>query len=142
MHRRGDAKTMDALSAYNDVVEDVISELMEVRDKFYAAGVAPEQIILDPGLGFSKNSQQNWQLLGNLERFARLGNRVLVGTSRKRFLGSLLTTAGKAAPPKERDNATVATTALAAAKGAWGVRVHDVAANLDAAKVAARQVAP
>jgi dihydropteroate synthase len=142
MHRRGDAKTMDALSAYDDVVEDVISELMEVRDKFYAAGVAPEQIILDPGLGFSKNSQQNWQLLGNLERFARLGNRVLVGTSRKRFLGSLLTTAGKAAPPKERDNATVATTALAAAKGAWGVRVHDVAANLDAAKVAARQVAP
>ncbi|HEY8294162.1 MAG TPA: dihydropteroate synthase [Micrococcaceae bacterium] len=142
MHRRGDAKTMDALSAYDDVVEDVISELMEVRDKFYAAGVAPEQIILDPGLGFSKNSQQNWQLLGNLERFARLGNRVLVGTSRKRFLGSLLTSAGKAAPPKERDNATVATTALAAAKGAWGVRVHDVAANLDAAKVAARQVAP
>lgn len=141
MHRRGDAKTMDALSAYDDVVEDVISELMEVRDKFYAAGVGPEQIILDPGLGFSKNSQQNWQLLGNLERFARLGNRVLVGTSRKRFLGSLLTSAGKAAPPKERDNATVATTALAAAKGVWGVRVHDVAANLDAAKVAARQVA-
>ncbi len=142
MHRRGDAKSMDALNAYDDVVEDVISELMEVRDKFYAAGVGPEQIILDPGLGFSKNSQQNWQLLGNLERFALLGNRVLVGTSRKRFLGSLLTSAGKAAPPKERDNATVATTALAAAKGAWGVRVHDVAANLDAAKVAARQVAP
>ena len=142
MHSRGNPQTMDALSSYGDVVEDVISELREVRDKFFAAGVAPEQLIVDPGLGFSKNAQQNWTLLGNLERFAVLGHKILVGTSRKRFLGSLLSTAGKAAAPKERDNATVATTALAAAKGAWGVRVHDVAANLDAVKVAARQVAP
>lgn len=139
MHSRGNSKTMDALTAYGDVVEDVIAELMEVRDRFYDAGVSPDQIIVDPGLGFSKNADQNWQLLGSLERFEVLGHRVLIGTSRKRFLGSLLTTAGKAAAPKDRDNATVATTALAAAKGAWGVRVHDVAANLDAAKVAARQ---
>lgn len=140
MHRRGTARTMDALTGYKDVVEDVLAELIKARDKFYSASVAPEQIIVDPGLGFSKNSAQNWELLANLDRFELLGHRVLVGTSRKRFLGTLLTTAGKAAPPKERDNATVATTALAAAQGAWGVRVHDVPANLDAARVAARQV--
>ncbi|MCZ2401952.1 dihydropteroate synthase [Paenarthrobacter sp. Z7-10] len=139
MHRRGSARTMDALSTYRDVVEDVLAELVELRDTFYAAGVAPEQIIMDPGLGFSKDSTQNWELLANLDRFELLGHRVLIGTSRKRFLGTLLTTAGKAAPPKDRDSATVATTALAAAQGAWGVRVHDVAANLDAARVAARQ---
>ncbi len=139
MHRRGTAKTMDALTEYTDVVEDVIAELMAVRDRFYDAGVLPEQIIVDPGLGFSKNADQNWELLANLRRFDVLGHRVLVGTSRKRFLGSLLASAGKAAPPKERDSATVATTALAASMGAWGVRVHDVTGNLDAAKVAARQ---
>ncbi|WP_434616881.1 dihydropteroate synthase [Arthrobacter sp. A5] len=139
MHRRGTAKTMDALNEYADVVEDVIAELMAVRGRFYEAGVLPEQIIVDPGLGFSKNAEQNWELLANLQRFEVLGHRVLVGTSRKRFLGSLLAHAGKAAPPKERDSATVATTALAAAMGAWGVRVHDVTGNLDAAKVAARQ---
>lgn len=138
MHRRGDAKTMDSLIRYDDVVQDVISELLTARQTFYDAGVAPEQIILDPGLGFSKTAEQNWQLLASLERFVELGHRVLVGTSRKRFLGALLTTAGKAAPPQERDNATIATTALAAAQGAWGVRVHQVPGNLDAAKVAAR----
>ncbi|MCY0904168.1 dihydropteroate synthase [Arthrobacter sp. H14-L1] len=139
MHRRGTAKTMDALTDYTDVVGDVISELAQVRDRFYQAGVRPEQIIVDPGLGFSKNSDQNWELLANLHRFEVLGHRLLVGTSRKRFLGSLLASAGKAAPPKERDSATVATTALAAANGAWGVRVHDVVGNLAAAKVAAQQ---
>ncbi|MBW4096368.1 MAG: dihydropteroate synthase [Acidobacteria bacterium] len=138
MHNRGDSKTMDSLTRYHDVVTDVIAELTSVRDKFLAAGAKPEQLILDPGLGFSKNTDQNWALLNGLDRLAELGHRVLVGTSRKRFLGSLLTSAGKAALPRERDNATVATTALAAASGAWGVRVHAVAANLDAAKVAAK----
>lgn len=140
MHSRGDSRSMDSLTQYADVVEDVVRELSEVRERFYAAGVKPEQLILDPGIGFSKNAEQNWELLANLDQVVAMGNRVLVGTSRKRFLGSLLTTAGKAAAPKERDDATSATTALAAAQGIWGVRVHDVAASLDAAKVAARQL--
>jgi len=140
MHSRGDSRSMDSLTQYTDVVQDVVRELSEVRERFYAAGVKPEQLILDPGIGFSKNAEQNWELLANLDEVVAMGNRVLVGTSRKRFLGSLLTTAGKAAPPKERDDATSATTALAAAQGIWGVRVHDVGASLDAAKVAARQL--
>lgn len=138
MHSRGDSRSMDSLTQYNDVVDDVIRELGEVREKFYAAGVKPENLILDPGIGFSKNADQNWELLANLHRVAEMGNKVLVGTSRKRFLGSLLTSAGKAALPKERDDATSATTALAGAQGMWGVRVHDVGASLDAAKVASR----
>ncbi|MCU6480363.1 dihydropteroate synthase [Arthrobacter silviterrae] len=138
MHSRGDSRHMDSLTTYTDVVDDVVRELGEVRERFYAAGVKPEMLIVDPGIGFSKNAEQNWELLANLHRVAEMGNKVLVGTSRKRFLGSLLTTAGKAAAPKERDDATSATTALAAAQGVWGVRVHDVGASLDAAKVAAR----
>lgn len=138
MHSRGDSLSMDSLTQYNDVVEDVVAELSEIRERFYAAGVSPELLIVDPGIGFSKNAEQNWELLANLDRVAQMGNKILVGTSRKRFLGSLLTTAGKAAAPKERDDATSATTALAGAHGVWGVRVHDVGASLDAAKVAAR----
>lgn len=138
MHSRGNSRSMDSLTQYSDVVEDVVDELSQLRERFYAAGVAPELLIVDPGVGFSKNAEQNWELLANLDRVAAMGNKVLVGTSRKRFLGSLLTSAGKAAAPKERDNATSATTALAGEQGVWCVRVHDVGASLDAAKVAAR----
>lgn len=137
-HRRGDARTMDSLTEYSDVADDVVSELIGVRDKLYAAGVAPEQIILDPGIGFSKTDEQNWELLRNLDQLGALGHKVLVGVSRKRFLGTLLTVAGKAAAPEERDAATAAVTAISAAGGAWAVRVHDVGPNLDAVKVAAR----
>ncbi len=137
MHGRGDARTMSGLAEYKDVVEDVLAEIMELRDRLYSGGVSPEQIIVDPGLGFAKTEEHNWALLRSLDRFDVLGHRLLIGTSRKRFLGTLLTTSGKAAPPEERDSATVATTALAAAAGVWGVRVHDVAANLDAVKVSA-----
>lgn len=137
MHSRGSVRSDDPKAEYSDVVEDVISELTSLRDRFYEAGVAPEQIILDPGLGFSKNADQNWALLRNIDRLTVLGHRVLVGASRKRFLGSLLTTAGKAAPPAERDSATLATSVLAASQGVWAVRVHDVAANVDGVKVAA-----
>ncbi|MHA7175058.1 dihydropteroate synthase [Arthrobacter sp. Sr24] len=140
MHSRGDSRSMDSLTEYTDVVEEVVAELAEIREKFYAAGVKEENLILDPGIGFSKNAEQNWELLANLDQVAAMGNKILVGTSRKRFLGSLLTSAGKAAAPKERDDATSATTAIAAAQGIWGVRVHDVDASLDAAKVAARLV--
>ncbi|MBT1003277.1 dihydropteroate synthase [Paenarthrobacter sp. DKR-5] len=140
-HRRGDAATMDSLAHYDDVAAEVAAELTGVRDKLFAAGVAAEQIIVDPGLGFAKNDAQNWELLANLGPLKELGHPVLVAASRKRFLGSLLVSAGKAAQPLERDGATAAITAIAAANGAWGVRVHDVPANLDAVKVAARLAA-
>lgn len=137
MHQRGNPQTMDSLADYDDVVEDVITEITAIRDKFYAAGVSPDQIIVDPGIGFAKKDDHNWALLRSLERFQTLGHRILIGASRKRFLGTLLTTAGKAAAPGERGNASVAVSALAAAQGVWCVRVHDVASNLDAVKVAA-----
>ncbi|MDQ4492383.1 dihydropteroate synthase [Sinomonas sp. ASV486] len=138
MHNRGDSKHMDGLASYGDVVEDVIAETLQIRDRLRAGGVSDSRIILDPGLGFAKNGQQNWELVKHVSRFTALGHPVLVAASRKRFIGELLTSAGKAAPPLARDAATAAITALAAAAGAWGVRVHDVAANLDAVKVAAR----
>ena len=90
---------MDSLTDYGDVAAEVAAELAGVRDKLYAAGAAPEQIILDPGLGFAKNEAQNWELLQNLDVLQAMGHKVLVAASRKRFLGSLLTVAGKAAAP-------------------------------------------
>ena len=138
MHNRGDSKTMGSLATYGNVVEDVLAETLAVRDRLRAGGVADEKLILDPGLGFAKDGDQNWELLRGLGRFTSQGHRVLVGASRKRFLGELLTSGGKAAPPQQRDAATAAISALAAAAGAWGVRVHDVAGNLDAVKVAAK----
>jgi dihydropteroate synthase len=141
-HRRGDAGTMDALAVYGNVAQDVAAELAEVRDRLYAAGATEDQIILDPGLGFAKNEAQNWELLQNIDVLQALGHKVLVAGSRKRFLGSLLTVAGKAAPPAERDAATAAVTAISAYRGAWAVRVHDVGPSLDAVKVAARIAPP
>jgi dihydropteroate synthase len=141
-HRRGDARTMNSLAEYKDVAGEVVAELAGVRDKLYAAGVSQDQIIVDPGLGFAKNDAQNWELLQNLDQLDSLGHRVLVGASRKRFLGTLLTVAGKSAAPAERDGATAAITAISAYRGAWAVRVHDVGPSLDAVKVAARMAAP
>jgi len=140
-HRRGDARTMNSLAEYTNVAGEVVAELAGVRDKLYAAGVSEEQIIIDPGLGFAKNDAQNWELLQNLDQLDSLGHKVLVGASRKRFLGTLLTVAGKAAAPEERDGATAAITAISAYRGAWAVRVHDVGPSLDAVKVAARMAA-
>ncbi len=136
-HRRGTAQTMDSLATYADVVGEVISELTALRNTFIAAGVAPEQLILDPGLGFAKADGHNWELLRSLDRLTGLGHRVLVGASRKRFLGTLLVAAGKAAAPEERDHATLAVSTLAASQGAWAVRVHDVGPTVDALKAAA-----
>jgi dihydropteroate synthase len=140
-HRRGDARTMNSLAEYTDVAGEVVAELAGVRDKLFAAGVSQEQIIIDPGLGFAKNDAQNWELLQNLDQLESLGHKILVGASRKRFLGTLLTVAGKSASPEERDAATAAITAISAYRGAWAVRVHDVGPSLDAVKVAARMAA-
>ncbi|MCV2394992.1 dihydropteroate synthase [Actinotalea sp. M2MS4P-6] len=140
MHWRGHADVMDDLADYDDIVADVCRELAERVDAAVTAGVRPEQLVLDPGLGFAKPGRDNWPLLAHLDALVALGHPVLVGASRKRFLGHLL--AGRdggvdPVPPVERDLATAAVTALAAAAGAWCVRVHDVAGSVDAVRVAA-----
>lgn len=143
MHNRGNSKTMDGLSSYDNVVDEVVAETQQIIDTFLAAGVKKAQLIVDPGLGFSKAGAQNWQLLNNLAAFEKLGYPVLIGASRKRFLGSLLAE-DRAEPvePRQRDHATAAITAQVAEAGVWAVRVHSVIPNLDAVKtVAARQAA-
>ena len=137
MHRRGTAADMVHEANYTDVVAEVIEELKQVREQFYAAGVKPEQLIIDPGLGFAKDAEHNWALLAATGQLAELGHPVLIGTSRKRFLGELLAEAGTSREPAGRDAATVATTVLAAGHGAWAVREHDVQANADALKAVA-----
>ncbi|WP_032380127.1 dihydropteroate synthase [Rhodococcoides fascians] len=121
---------------YDDVVADVRSELLEQVDRAVAAGVDESALVLDPGLGFAKNAQHNWQLLRGLPELVTAGFPVLVGASRKRFLGSLLADEhGSPRPPDGREIATAVVSALAVAGGAWGVRVHDVQASLDAVAV-------
>ncbi|XKH52750.1 dihydropteroate synthase [Citricoccus nitrophenolicus] len=137
MHNRGDSKTMDSLADYGDVVEDVARELTELKDAFLAAGVQPEQLILDPGLGFAKAGAQNWELLKGLDRLQSLGFPVLVAASRKRFLGTLLANEAGAEPaPADRDHATAAVSALSALHRVWGVRVHEIEPSLHAVKAA------
>jgi len=101
-----------------------------------AAGIAGDRVVLDPGLGFAKEPHHNWQLLRGLPRILAIGPRILVGASRKRFLGELLATDGAPREPAGRDIATAAVSALAAAQGVWGVRVHDVPGSRDAVLVA------
>jgi len=138
MHWRGHSKDMNALASYEDVVADVRAELLSRVDEAVADGVDAGAIVLDPGLGFAKNAEHDWALLNGLDSFLSLGFPVLVGASRKRFLGRLLSGEdGKPAPPDGRENATAAVSALAAAAGAWGVRVHEVGASIDAVTVAA-----
>ncbi|MGV9825766.1 dihydropteroate synthase [Gordonia sp. NPDC003429] len=128
---------VDDTGGYRDVVAEVSGELLGQVDAAVSAGVDPDRIILDPGLGFAKTAAHNWTLLNALPTLVGLGFPVLVGASRKRFLGTLLARDGVDRPPAGRETATAAITALAAAGGAWGVRVHDVQASHDAALVAA-----
>jgi dihydropteroate synthase len=133
MHWRGHSREMYAAAQYGDVVTEVCAELTARVEDVVAAGVAPEQLVLDPGLGFAKRAEHNWALLAGLDRLTALGLPVLVGASRKTFLGRLLAGPdGAPRPAEERDSATLATTVLAAEAGAWGVRVHDAAASVDA----------
>jgi dihydropteroate synthase len=122
---------MQTRAVYADVVAEVCAELALRRDAAAAAGIG--DVVLDPGLGFAKNAEHNWALLRALRELAGLGRPLLVGASRKAFLGALLD--GRPAP--QRDAASAAVTVLAATAGAWGVRVHDVAASADAVRVVA-----
>jgi dihydropteroate synthase len=121
---------------YRNVVAEVRAELLASIDDAVAAGVDPAKLIIDPGLGFAKTGQHNWALLHALPKLVTIGIPVLVGASRKRFLGTLLAGPdGAVRPPDGRETATAVLSALAALHGAWGVRVHDVRASVDALKV-------
>jgi dihydropteroate synthase len=137
MHWRGQSDHMQDLATYDDVVAEVTAELSDRITAARAAGIDPERLVVDPGLGFAKNADHNWTLLRNLDQLSRLGQPVLVGASRKRFLGELLADADGPRPPKGRDAATTAITALLAASGIWGVRTHTVREQRDAIAVAA-----
>ncbi|WP_189170966.1 dihydropteroate synthase [Pilimelia anulata] len=136
MHWRAHARDMAALARYDDVVADVRRELTGRVDAALAAGVAPDRLILDPGLGFAKRPEHNWALAARLGELVGLGFPVLFGASRKSYLGALLPdAAGHPRPPASREAATLATSVLAVAAGAWGVRVHAVRATADALAV-------
>jgi dihydropteroate synthase len=138
MHWRGHSRDMYSAAVYDDVVTEVCTELFARVDDAVAAGVDPGQLVLDPGLGFAKNGAHNWALLGRLDRLVGLGLPVLVGGSRKTFLGRLLAGPDGAPRPVEgREAATLALTVVAAEAGAWGVRVHDAAASVDAVRTVA-----
>ncbi len=137
MHWRGPSDVMEDLATYDDVVADVCAELGERLAAIAAVGMDVDRVVLDPGLGFAKRSPHNWALLRDLDALESLGRPLLIGASRKRFLGDLL--ADESGEPRSfdgRDAAGDAITALAAFAGVWGVRVHEVAASRDAALVA------
>jgi dihydropteroate synthase len=134
MHWRGHSASMQQLATYDDVVAEVRAELLTRVDAATAAGVDPGQLVLDPGIGFAKTGEHNWQLLARLDTFVSTGLPVLVGASRKSFLGRLLAAAdGTPRPVDDREDATTALTGYCALAGVWGVRVHEVRASVDAA---------
>ncbi|ORA07747.1 dihydropteroate synthase [Mycobacterium arosiense ATCC BAA-1401 = DSM 45069] len=139
MHWRSvSAERPHTVPHYRDVVDEVRAELLASVDAAVSAGVDPGQLMIDPGLGFAKTGQHNWALLHALPQLVATGIPVLLGASRKRFLGTLLAGAdGAPRPPDGRETATAVVSALAALHGAWGVRVHDVRATVDALKVVA-----
>lgn len=134
-HWRGPSADMYARAEYADVVAEVLGELSRRVEAAAAAGIAPSRVIVDPGIGFGKKGEQNWATLRGTARLAGLGPRVLIGTSRKRFLAETLDDDGEA-DERRRDLATAVTSVLAARAGAWAVRVHDVAATRDALRIA------
>ena len=139
MHWRAHSQDMQRFTDYGDVVSDVSAELRDRLDAAARAGLRPELVAVDPGIGFSKTADQNWDVLAGMERLHDLGHPVLIATSRKRFLGALLAdAAGELRPPHLRDDGTTATSALAAAAGAWCIRTHAVRPTLDAVRVAHR----
>jgi dihydropteroate synthase len=127
MHWRGQSKDMDSLANYEDVVKDVINEITKQVAAALIAGIEPTKLVIDPGLGFAKNAEQNWEILRNIDKFKELGFPILVGGSRKRFLGG--------DNPSQRESASIALTTWLATKDIWGVRTHTVKPHVDAIKV-------
>jgi dihydropteroate synthase len=126
MHWRGHSKEMNSLAKYEDVVEDVIEEISAQVDKALEAEVSREKIILDPGLGFAKDADHNWEILNRISEFVGLGYPVLIGHSRKRFIGG--------DTPDEREEGTLAISQSLVGKGIWAVRVHSVAPHVKVLK--------
>ncbi|PWI42431.1 dihydropteroate synthase [Streptomyces sp. ICBB 8177] len=137
MHWRGASIDMNSRAVYGDVVAEVVDELRARLDAVVAAGVDPERVVIDPGLGFAKDADHDLALVAHLDRLRALGRPLLVAASRKRFLGRVLA-GGEGDPPpaRERDAATAAVSAIAAREGAWAVRVHQVRPTADAVRVA------
>ncbi len=128
MHWRAHSKNMQDLAAYKDVVREVKDELQDRIDTLISAGADPDQLIIDPGLGFAKTGEHNWEILRNLDRLALLGFPILIGASRKKFLGELTKTTNS----DDREAASIAITSLVAKTGVWGVRTHSVKPHKDA----------
>lgn len=128
MHWRAHSKTMQEHATYKDVVREVKEELEERINSAIEAGVNPEQIIIDPGIGFSKLAEHNWELLRNIDRLALLGYPILIGASRKRFLGELTGSDN----PDDREAASIAISSMVAKQNVWGVRTHSVKPHRDA----------
>lgn len=131
MHWRGHSEDMQSKALYKNVVSEVKDELEDRVEALIKAGVSAEQIILDPGLGFAKTAEHNWELLRNLDRLSLLGFPLLIGASRKSFLGALL----EEPNPDRREAASVAITTEVARQGVWAVRTHGVRDHVDAIKV-------
>jgi dihydropteroate synthase len=140
MHWRGHSSDMQSRATYGDVTTEVRNELEPQVDAALAAGIKPEYVIVDPGLGFAKTGDHNWTLLAQLDQIVGWGFPVLVAASRKRFLGTLLAdpVTGVDRPASERDAASAVLSAMIAMAGVWCVRVHDVPPSIDAVRVAAR----
>ncbi|WP_030763866.1 dihydropteroate synthase [Streptomyces sp. NRRL F-2664] len=138
MHWRGFSADMNSLAVYGDVIAEVSGELRSRIDAVVAGGIAPERLLVDPGLGFAKNAEHDLALVAHMADLRALGFPLLVAASRKRFLGRVLAGGTDATPPpaRERDAATAAVSAIAAHQGAWAVRVHEVRASADAVRVA------
>lgn len=132
MHWRGHSAAMEDLAIYTDVVRDVSKELSARVDAARAAGISGDRLILDPGLGFAKNSDHSWELLAHIEELGEPGMRILVGVSRKRFVGAVLP---EGHDVLERDSPSAVVGALLAEKGVWALRVHNVAAQVRALDV-------
>jgi len=143
MHWRGHSTDMQSRATYGDVVADVIVELGRQVASVMEAGITKDKLIIDPGFGYAKTGEHNWQLLQRIDELAALELPVLAGVSRKTFLGTLLAAPdGSPRAPKDREDATVALTTLLASRGIWGVRVHSVRASRDAIAVVNRMAVP
>jgi dihydropteroate synthase len=138
MHWRGPSNIMNTLTDYDNVVRDVQTEISVQVNAAVTAGIAKERIAIDPGIGFAKTVDQNWPILKHLDVLAELGLPILMGASRKKFLGELLAKDGEARIMEERESATTAISTLMALRSTWAVRVHDVKASRDAIAVVER----